>query len=127
MIQAGIYSLLAATPALTAIVGQNIFPVTLPDERMPALSYSTVAHTSDPGLETDGMQRIRIQFDAWAEQYGQALSIRNAVEQAVLGYVGALSDGTYVHNCLRISSTDFFQHEGLLYRCMFECYFLATT
>ncbi len=127
MMQAGLANLLQTTAAITALVGTNIYPVTLPvDAPMPALQYSTVAHTSSPGFATDGMQKIRIQFDAWATQYSSALAIRAAVENALLGYSGVLSDGTKVHNCLRISSTDFFQHEALQYRCMLEVYFLAT-
>jgi len=125
--QLGLANLLSSTTAITSLVGANIFPVVVPQNGpLPALTWSTIAHTSVPGLQNEGMQRVRVQFDAWAQTYAQAVAIRQAITASLLGYMGTLSDGTVVHNVLRVSSVDFFQHESLEYRAMLELYFLIT-
>ncbi len=132
MIQDGLYSLLSEDPKLSAIVGDRITPVLLPEgSTTPALTYMVAGGSSDPTFSTSGMQRLRVQFDVHADPkdkagYRAAIQAREALRLLLDGYRGMLSDGTYLQNAQRIQDIDYFDDGPRQFRCSSEFYFWFT-
>jgi hypothetical protein len=123
MIDAGIFTLLSTTAAITSICQTRIYPVILPTgPTLPALTYQLIAAKTNPTFETSGMQRWRIQFDCWAETYADAAGLRKALIQTLNGYQGTLSDGTVLQNADLQQIVDFFEDNARVFRCMVELY-----
>jgi hypothetical protein len=126
MIQTGLFSLITGFSSVSALIGTRLHPLSLREaETLPAMTYQLVGGSSDPTFETSGMQRLRVQFDCWGENYDDAAGLRDALIKALNGYQGLLSDGTYLQNADLISSigADYFEDMPRQYRCMVEFYF----
>lgn len=125
---AGIFSLLTANAAVSALIASRVYPVLLPeDPTLPAICYKLIGGRSDATLSTSGMQRTRLEINCYGADYDGASALRTAVIKALEGYQGALSDGTFLQNADLVSpGTDFFEDEPRQYRCMVEFYLLYT-
>src|SRR5437870_436696 len=117
MLEAGIVSLLAASP-VASLVGSRIYPVVLPPETtvFPALTYQAVSSSSEWATDRTEYDEKRIQFDAWAQSYADCKAVLKALNGVLHGFVGTLSDGTRVILALRDVTVDFWQSEPRLYR-----------
>src|SRR5581483_12336771 len=123
MITQGIFNLLSQDAQISALIGQRIIPVLLPEAcDLPAVTYQIVGGSSSPTFQTSGMQRLRMQFDCFGKNYSDATLTRDAIRKLLNGYQGLLSDGTFLQNADLIQSVDFFENEALIYRCMIEFY-----
>jgi len=123
MIEQGLYTLLAATSTIAAMVGTRIYPLILPEASvLPALTYQVVGGHSSATFDTAGMTRLRMQFDCWGADYLDAITLRVALIAALNGYQGLLSDGTNLQNAQQLQNVDFFDHEARYYRAMTEFY-----
>lgn len=129
MIQTGIFSLITGFPGVAALIGTRCYPVTLPENpTLPALRYQFAGGSSEPTFETSGMQKARIQFDAFAETADAAIALRDALigtqgSPALNGYRGFLGDGTYLQEAQLVGpGTDYFETDPRQYRCMMEFY-----
>jgi len=123
MILAGLFTLLSTTSTITALVGQRIFPVQLPEQSvLPALTYQIIAVKASPTLTNSGYQRWRLQFDCWGKDYADATNLRAALRLALEGYRGTLSDGTLLQDAQMIQLVDYFEHDSLHWRSMIEFY-----
>jgi hypothetical protein len=119
--------LLLAQPAVTALVGNAIYPEELPDDAaLPAITYRLVGVTAGPTWETAGMYRYRVQFDCWALTALAAVNLRNALVASLNGFVGA-AGGVNIQNAQVATIGDFYQHEAMQYRRMVDFYFLSTS
>lgn len=122
-LKAGIYSLLTANVGLSALIGARVYPIVLPEApTLPAIRYQFAGGASEPTFETSGMQRLRVQFDCFGADPDSADATRSALINALNGYQGLLSDGTYLQNADLIQSVDFFENDARQYRCMVEFY-----
>lgn len=125
MLEIGIYSLLAGESTISALVANRITPVRLPiGSPMPALTYRIIGGSGDPTLDTSGMQRRRLQIDAFADTHLQAAQLREAVVKFLNGFQGALSDGTVLQNADLIQPQDFDEQYSREFRCMVEFYLI---
>ena len=122
----GLYNLLAGDPGLNALVNGRISGLQLQSDCVPALTYQIVGGSSDPTFTTSGLQKVRVQFDAFAASYIAAAQVRDAVRILLNGYQGALSDGTFIQNADLIQNIDFFENDARQYRCASEFYFYFT-
>lgn len=123
MILTGLFNLITTTTAWEALAATRLYPVTLPEiPTLPAATYHVIGGTSDPTFETSGMQKLRIQFDHYGNTYADANTLREATRVLLNGFVGALSDGTYLEDAQLIQSVDFFENDARQYRCMSEFY-----
>jgi|SRR5450756_2474374 len=124
MLSEGITALLKGDPAVSGMVGGRVFPVTTPPAvTLPAVTYHVVGGSSDPGLSTSGMQKVRVQFDVFSESYKAASAVREAIRRLLNGYIGQLGDGTFLLNVELIQGIDFFEQDPREFRCMSEFYF----
>lgn len=126
-ILSGLYSLLRGNAGLAAIIGDRITPVLLPEgQQLPAMTYQVVGGTSSPTFESAGMQKLRIQFDFFADaengSFDDAMNARDAHRQLLNGYTGSLTDGTYLQRATLIQYIDHFDNDARQYRCSAEYY-----
>jgi hypothetical protein len=127
MLEAGLYSLLAGETMISDLVADRITPVRLPiGSPMPALTYRIIGGASSPTFETSGMQRVRIQFDAFGDTHVDAATLRDVVRKFLNGFRGALSDGKFVQSFDLIQAMDFDEQYSREYRCMLEMYCMFT-
>lgn len=135
MIEEGIYALLAADTGVSALVAGRIFAIAGPPDRaqMPYLVYSLVGGSSDQTLRTSGVNRHRLQIDAYAaDPNGSdgpakvAAQIRAAAIAALEGWNGQLSGGINVLDTLTLNPGTDFCTEQMIFRCMAEFYVLYT-
>jgi hypothetical protein len=86
-IEADLYAQLSGDSALTALVGQRIFPLLIPqDVTRPALAYQSIS-VFNPLLH-DGaapMRRVRMQISIVADTFTKALAVRDSVYEALQG------------------------------------------
>ncbi len=118
MIEQGIEQRLMADAGVSALVGNRIYPVVLPENcSYPAITYQLITshetYTNDGPL---GEVRARIQIDSWGKRYGQVKAVAQAVRVALNGFTGQLPDGTYVFEIECDDASDGFDAPGSLYR-----------
>lgn len=123
MLAAGLHALLAEEPTIAALVSDRIDPVRLPiNQAMPAITFRIVGGSSEPTLETSGLQRVRLEIDCFGKSYLAAAKVRQAVRKFLNGYQGLLGDGTYLQNADLIQELDFDEEYAREFRCMAEFY-----
>jgi len=118
MLVEGLYSLLAGSPELAAIVGSRITPVVLPMN--PAVPAITFAQISSRTLVTFNRAEIsvdQIEINVWASSYHDAACGKQALHALLDMYQGTLSEGTVVMYTSSTDGEDDFEKDSLLYRC----------
>jgi hypothetical protein len=117
-----LYTLLTSLPAVTALAGQNIFPMVIPDQSSyPALTYQVIARVAEPTLNTGGLVKLRAQFESFAGDYATADTLRNAVISSISGFTGQVGD-TFVQRAIILSQYDYYEDEIQIYRLVTEAY-----
>lgn len=125
MIEQGLYTLLSGDPTISAMVGDRISPVLLPEgSPMPAMTYQVTRGTSDPTFDTSGLIKLFMQFDCFGLNYSDAAQLRKALVMVLNGYQGVLSDGTNLQLAQFQQPVDFYIEDVRQYRCAVEFYFL---
>jgi len=124
VIDAGLFSLLSSSPAITAICpGTSIYPVVLPTgPSYPCMLYKLMSAKPSPTLDTSGFQRCRVEFDCFSQTYAQAVSLRAAIRSTLEGYRGALNDGTLLQDAQFIQILDDYENDARIFRAMIEMY-----
>ena len=122
-VKAGLYSLVTGTTAINALIGPRMFPVQLPENTLlPAIRYMVAGGQSGATFDdSGGPQRWRLQFDCIAADADTAEALRNALTDALDGYNGTLSDGTYV-TIFSLQPIDFYDSDPRQFRCAQEFY-----
>jgi hypothetical protein len=115
MIEEALRTILLADPTLYALVGTRIYPVQLPlDCTLPALSYFQV---SEPFNRITGTPRFQI--DIFSNDYSQVKQIKAAVENALNGYSGTVSDHN-IEIIVPLSSFDSYDSETGVYHIPYD-------
>lgn len=106
-IETGLYSKLAGTAGVAALVGTRIYPQVVPQEQdLPALAYQRISgaprytHSGDAGLT-----RARFQITCLAATYAGVKALAAVVRAALTGATGAWDDVT-VGACLVENEAD---------------------
>lgn len=83
-------AILSEDAAIAALVGDRIYPMQLPDApTMPALVLSKAAGVGTYSMEGDaGLERARIQADAYDEGYSEMLVLKALVRRRLTGFRG---------------------------------------
>lgn len=100
---------LAATSAVTDLIGTRIHPIVLPQNATyPAVVYSITAERIDYTKGYAGnMDRVTVQFNIWGDDYDELESIHDAIE-AALDYNEGTAGGETMDS-IRITSW----HDGI--------------
>jgi len=105
-----LYSYLSSYAGLTALVGNRIYPLILPQGvTLPAVTYTQISGPrvhcmgSDPGLT-----HPRFQVSVWAESYSDMATVAAQVRAALQDYSGTMGgdDGVVVQRIFLEDETD---------------------
>lgn len=128
MIEYAVRRHLLDAPAVAAIVGDRIYPLTIPQgETLPVITYSVVA-TDEDNQEGDAatLARARLQLDCWATTYKQANDLARAVRLALPTTTGAIgSESNRVEGVSIIpieTGRQLYEPDTRYYRVMLEFY-----
>lgn len=91
--------ILLGQPALAALLGERMYPVTLPQgATLPAVTYSLISGTTEgDSQDGPGVSRRRYQFDCWAETYSAATVVATALATAVSG-TSRIGQASFIDN-----------------------------
>lgn len=99
-----------ATP-VSSIVGNRIYP-RLPDQNpvFPVITYYKVGGERVGALDrgSSGLVSSAFQFDCWSRDYGEVVTLSNAVLSVLIGYQGMMGT-TYVSGMNLVSEFDFYE------------------
>lgn len=126
----GLREYLIVNTSIAAIVGTRIYPLRLPQkvDLVPPSCAITLTRVDDIGEAhlrgPNALSRARIQVDAWAKQFDDAVELGSLVRQRIDGYQGTWTDGGSPASVIRVqailsdSESDFTEEEiqGGLYR-----------
>jgi len=120
----GLYQLLSGEATITALVGDRIEPIELsPGQTMPALTFKFVGGSSEPTFDTSGMQKRRVELNAYGSSALSADQVRTAVVKFLNGpWRVELADGSYLDSFELIAPLDFPEPDARRFRCMVELY-----
>jgi hypothetical protein len=97
MIEYDLKDYLLEQPAISALIGDRVYPVRLPQGvTLPAVTYQRVAGGEDLTHSGAGPARALVQVDCWANGYDAALTLAAAVRAALAGHRGAMGTARYV-------------------------------
>ncbi len=99
MISSAIYSFMAATAGITALVSTRIYPLVMPvGHAWPAITYNGDDHNLVQTFDGQtGLTRSYYQIDAWAQTYIEAQQLATAIRAAFKNYTGAMGAITVSH------------------------------
>ena len=113
--ESDLVAILEATPALTALVDNRIYPKRLPQEpTLPAVTYFTVSTTRESSH--GGYARLamtRLQISAWSTIYADVIAVIRQVRLA-------LQNKTALGVGLHVSERDFYEPEIDYWQRVFE-------
>lgn len=103
-------SYLLTQTAITNIVSTRIRPTYLPQNpTLPSLTYQQISGDSNQALDgRSAVRRGRVQIDAWAKTYDEAVSLAEAVSTALDG-VRVTSDGVELTDSWQASQIDMYE------------------
>jgi hypothetical protein len=92
-VEADLFSRLTGFAGVAALVGQKVYPVTLPQGiHYPAISYFRVSSTRPSAMGRDiGIVRARFQVDVWAFDFDSSKAVAEQVRLALQRYSGTNS------------------------------------
>jgi hypothetical protein len=109
MIEADIVTRLKATSAVTAIVGQRIYPAPAPEvATLPNVTWQQIADR--PSRVADGvlnLRRTRYQLNVWSETALQAISLAAAVRASMDSWESAVVQMAVTDNVTDLFDGDF--------------------
>ena len=124
MLEQGLNQLLSADPGVSALVGQCVYPVIIPENATyPCVSYQVISATAEYTLGSAVEVTKRVQFDAWSQAYADTKFVQTALHNLLDGFNGSLPDGTVVKGAFRDVEIDFFEQYSRTYRAVSEYVF----
>jgi RNase P/RNase MRP subunit POP5 len=100
------------TSAVTALVGQRVYPEQLPQKpTLPAITYSQVSAVRVRDLSGPaGKARRRISFSCWATTHDMAHQVADALRQSIDPFYGDMH-GASIHSIILENEFDLFEEE----------------
>jgi len=93
MIEHAIFSILSNDAGVSAIAGNRIYPILLPQNvTYPCVSYSVDEGQEDVTFDGQGtFQSVSIEIDSWSTTHAGMLSLSGACKAALKNYSGTVS------------------------------------
>lgn len=115
MIDDAVRSILINNSIVSGLVGTRIYPLVLPLKcTFPAISYSK------PSNPYNRVSRApRFQIDIWSKDFTEVQNIKEAVETALDGYSGIISD-INIERIIPLDCHDFTLDDTQLYRIAYD-------
>ncbi len=114
-------ALLLADSALAALIGTRLYAGILPQSAlMPAVVYALVSGVPQVAHDgPDGLERSRIQVDAWDDDYPGSVAVANAVKAVVNG-VRTSKGGTNFDSFQVVGAFDLYEPETARFRRLID-------
>lgn len=130
MLLEALFPLVTSNVLLMAELVGGLHQSSLPEGQCrTAMTYQSVGGSSSPTFKTSGMQRARIQFDAYGVTRTKAATALNLLRLQLDGYEGILGNGIRIQNMdlLNPEPMDFpIEQYSRDFRCMSEYYVYFT-
>lgn len=107
-IEEGLVAYLNARAAVTALVGNRIYPMLVPQgsDNYPAVTYQIIDASSDVTFDgPSGLAMHWFQVTSWARTYLAMKAVRNALYDALSGFKGSMGTVT-VQGCFKSGERD---------------------
>ena len=117
-----INGLLLSYPAITAIVGNRVYPLLLPKSTLDsglAITWQIVSTTNQQMMFKSGMVRQRIQINCWSQDYPSAYALRQEVEESLNGFSGSVGS-LYCQRIDVLGPIDYFEDTSEYFRLATE-------
>ncbi|MGB9780621.1 DUF3168 domain-containing protein [Caldanaerobacter sp.] len=93
MLEQAIYGYVSTHAGVTALVGNRIYPLLLPQNpTYPAIVYSRVSRIYEKDLSGTVWNQSRIQFSCYAKKYSEAKAVAEQLRSAFRDYRGKIGD-----------------------------------
>lgn len=91
-IETGLVGFLRADPVIAAVVDARVYPLRLPQTPIyPAITYQRISTTRERPIRASAWRaQARFQVDCWADSYGVARQLGDAVRARLDGHMGDL-------------------------------------
>ena len=95
--EAAFIALILSDPAVAVIAGSRVFPVSRPQGAgLPAITSTRISGGPRYADEGEvGLELARLQVDCWAESYGVAKLLAQAVTRRLSGFAGTVAGKTF--------------------------------
>lgn len=111
-----VFQLLQSFAELTAIVGQNMYPILLPNsDVIPAITFWSISIAPDDTVSSQTVWHKRVQFDCIAKSFDDADNLRDTLITSLQGYSGQVGD-TYLNDCRMVGGRDIYEDTIQMYR-----------
>ena len=106
-IESGLYAHLTSDPDVSALVGDRIYPLLVPqDATLPAIAYQRISTGRDEThTGPSGLSQARIQLTCIADSYDAAKAVADAVRSSLDGFSGTMG-GINVGACFVTNDRD---------------------
>lgn len=126
VLEAPLYAYLEAE--LDPLLAGGVLPVRGSEgEPLPYVTYQRASaqrsYTHDPFGEERAWVTARISFNCWAAEYLTAVSIGEAIVQALSGFSGPLEDELSIGRCDVVLEQDLYEESTKLYRRVVDVLF----
>lgn len=118
-LETGLYAYLKNDPAITALVGDRIFPNVVPEGTiLPNIRYQRITtsreETHDPFGEMFAYVRATVQIDSWMTSAEGAMEVGEAVMLALSGFHGDM-EGVRIGRVHNIRESDTYDQQKKLH------------
>lgn len=116
----GVRLFLLQYPAVTAEVGERIYPAPLPQgATLPAVTYSDVSDVGSYSNDgPDCLRRVRYQVDHWAATREEARRVEQATRSVLSGFQGVFPGGLRIGGVFRRNAWTLHEPETKLWRAI---------
>jgi hypothetical protein len=124
---AGIVALLSTDEVFKAVSPGGIYAVLPPEgEKLVTTTYQRVGGSSGQGLNTIGLQKVRVQFDFRGPDAASCEAAHSALRNVLEQFSGQLPNQFILQNAVYMQPIDFFDSDSRRFRtaCEFYLYFL---
>jgi hypothetical protein len=122
MIEDAMYSHLSTSTALTAIVGNRIYPMLMPqDPTLPAVTFQRISNGPQWSINGPcGLDNPHMQVDCWTTSFAGSKALSDALRKAMA------TAGTY--SAVQLTDQDIYEVDTEIYRVSqdYSCWFKST-
>ena len=118
MIESTLRTYILADNTIAGLISARYYSLRFPRTRtLPAIIYQKISGFREHDMDGSSIATPRIQFDCWAETYGGAKALADALRERLDSYTGAVgSPADTVHFAYLLNETDFYDDTSESYR-----------
>jgi Protein of unknown function (DUF3168) len=109
VLETGLFQLLTVTDAITHLCANRVFFVKMPGKEtvLPSVVFQVITARSVSSAQGFSHFRfVHVQFDSYATNYTDAVTLSNALRARLASFSGPLPDGTIIHGSIVLNEMD---------------------